>query len=323
MKHAPLALFLLTTACGPDRLGAPAPGAQVPGPVPSPSTVAQPLTPCVVTVASADTHAIRAVPGGLIVGNQGSFARHTGSGCALQRAGAVFAKDGESRVQTDNPGNVYVMPARSTDANVIATEPENDGFSAGVVRIDAKGQIETLVSRGRWIAGFSVSPEGHELTLYGCAATGLHKETTEGWSWDQVTSQRAHEAGGLNEASVAVGGGAIVMAVNGVLLRVTAEGAEPIGEAAVIFGANQQITRCGPAPQHPRTLDRCGGEICGVFADGVATWTADGALARILSRDDIEIADDETFEQVTGDADGLYLLLRGAEGARVMFVPTP
>ncbi len=164
----------------------------------------------------------------------------------------------EATIDVDDVGDVYVMPARSDDPAIVSTAQDR----AGVVRIRGDGKIEGLVDGGRWIGGFSVAPEGDEMTLHGCAAVGLHHQSTEGWAMDRAVSDQAQRAGGLDGDAVAMGRGVVLMVDQGMLLRVSAGEVVTVGSAELTFGGDTVSTRCGPLPQRPRAMTRCGADVC-------------------------------------------------------------
>ena len=72
-------------------------------------------------------------------------------------------------------------------------------------------------------------------------------------------------------------------------------------------------------------LTSCGPRVCGLLpsANGVVIWNADGARTHTFRRADYTDDPAERIVALSGNAHGLYLLLRAFRGTRVVFLSAP
>ena len=68
-------------------------------------------------------------------------------------------------------------------------------------------------------------------------------------------------------------------------------------------------------------LARCGARVCGVFTGAVVLWDADGDLTQTVFLDDLGAEPGERILEASGNREGLYFLLEGPSGTRVMYLP--
>lgn len=158
MKTTLVTLCLVLCGCGPAvqlRAGAAEPV----------MSSAAPLERCTVELPAAPVR-VAASPSGLVVGlEDGTLLRGEGAGCALAltRTEVVGAL-----LDVDELGNAYVMAAPDFQR---ARFP--DEFGDLVVRLAPGGDAKAVVSAGRGIWGFGVSPSGRTIWVSACGPTGV------------------------------------------------------------------------------------------------------------------------------------------------------
>jgi hypothetical protein len=246
--------------------------------------------------------------------------RWRGAGCDLAADGSAPVAAG-SLLDADDLGNLYVFPAEAHARGVISTMLPDEYPESMVAKVDAAGNVSKLLAAGRGIWDFGVSPEGGALWVTACGPTGIFSMTDDGVEqaamtppetlWQQMpsalTTDRTFWSVGVRTC---VPPEAVTPACGFALVRSTPEGSREVGTTVVDLGAGFERA----------TLARCGADVCGVFASAVIVWDDEGKALRTIRVSDLDAAPSERIAQVTGNQHGVYLLLRGDAGARVVFV---
>jgi len=248
--------------------------------------------------------------------------RTHGEGCHLSADGqAPIAA--EALLDADDAGNVYAFPASAGDPAIVSTMlPEFPEIGSGmVVKVDPGGNVSERVSAWRGIWSFGVSPEGGTFQVTACGPTGIFAMAGSGLHvaipppqtlWEQMpavlSNDRTLWSVGFRTCGVSE---AVTPACGYALVRTTPEGSQDVGSTVVDFGAGFE----------QGTLARCGANVCGLFASGVAVWDPEGNVLRTFTASDVSARLGERITQVSGNHHGLYLLLRSEAGTRVVFVP--
>lgn len=344
--HASLALapaiFLLMTGCeppAPDAAGgAPGPAADKPAAdrtAPAADKTAAPKlpVPCAVP-APAGAGALVAHQGGVVfvVESQGvdgpglRAERWAGEGCDLQADGSAPLAVG-ALFDADDGGNLYVFPAEAHDPGVASTMPPGEepfGFGESLVaKVDAAGHSTKLVYAGRGIWSFGASPQGGSFWVTACGPTGIYS-MNEGklapaiappsTLWEQsggvLTDDHTFWSVGVRTCTWP---DPVTPGCGFALVRSTPEGDKEVGTTVLDLGAGFEQA----------ALARCGGRVCGVLPGGVVVWGSEGQVLQIIRPADVAAAPSERIAQVSGNQHGLYLLLRGEAGARVVFLAAP
>jgi hypothetical protein len=247
--------------------------------------------------------------------------RSHGAGCDLSTEGeSKFAAGG--LLDTDDLGNLYIWPAKSTHTGVRSTMLRDTFESLGstLMKVDLSGHVSELVYAGRGIWDFGVSPGGDAIWVTACGPTGIFSVAPSGLTlslpppdslWQQMPSV-------LTSASTFWSVGVrtcfppadVTPSCGFALVRTTPDGSENVGTTLIDFGAGFEQA----------TLVRCGSRVCGVFTSAVVIWDAEGRVVRTITSDDVSALDSEHIAQVTGNDRGVYLLLRSDTGSRVVFV---
>jgi hypothetical protein len=241
--------------------------------------------------------------------------RARGEGCELVvdedtpiAAGALL--------DVDERGNIYVFPAEAPDPGVVSTMLPGEYPESMVARVDPANRVAKLLPAGRGIWGFGVAPEGDALWVSACGPSGIFALTVEGVT---PSLEPAQLPGVLSDAWTFWSVGvrtcepteALTPACGFALVRTTPAGSEELGTTIVDLGAGFEQA----------TLARCGANVCGWVAGGVIVWGAGGEPLRTITAEDALARPGERVAQVSGNARGIYVLLRGERGARVVFVP--
>jgi len=248
--------------------------------------------------------------------------RFEGEGCALAPTDdAPIAASG--LLDADDAGNLYVRPAASADPTIVSTNPEDAVPFGTVVKVDREGHVSNLVTAGRGIWDFGVSPTGETLWMTACGPTGIFSPDAIGLTdamtppdtlWAQRPSVLTDDATFWSVGYRTCEPGTPMSEACGyALTRTSSEVSEEVGTTLVDFGSGIE----------EGDLARCGSRVCGAFASGIVVWTADGAVRATLDADDLGALPTEQIGRVTGNDAGVYVLLLGDEGSRVVFVVAP
>jgi hypothetical protein len=247
--------------------------------------------------------------------------RLQGSGCALSPDGTQPVA-ASALLDLDDAGNLYVFPAPSAEAGVVSTWLEDGGADGVVERVDTSGHVAPVVHAGRGIWAFGVAPAGDSFWVSACGTTGIftgHEPdltpalTPPDTLWGSMPSvlTEAHTLWSVGYRTCSPPETASP-SCGFALTRTTPEGSEEVGTTQMDFGAGYQQA----------VLARCGARVCGVFPGAVVLWDAGGELTRTVLLGDLGAEPGAQILQATGNREGLYLLLEGPSGKRVMYLPT-
>ncbi len=224
---------------------------------------------------------------------QGSLQRNTGVGCAVQASSALELPAELMAVDLD--GTAYFL------------RDESAAFA-----IDSVGNTITEGPFGtsRWQLPFSVSQDGSTVAFApACGPQGVYRRQAGAWQHDDAASA-AWFGVGSPLASVAADGALVFVTgadgqdartADSALQHVTAEGVAAFAGDHVTFdGAEFAIGRVRP----------CGPYVCGISAGGVVAFSVDGEIAYRAPQASF---DNDRVIDVSGNDDGMYLLLDGSE----------
>lgn len=287
------------------------------------TSVGKPLTTCVVATPegvigmAAHRDGVVFIKPSTANGNPSVRAeRSLGIGCELTaQPSAPVAL--ESLLDVDDRGNLYGFPAEGQVGEVSTMLPDEYPGSM-VAKVDAAGKVTKLVAAGRGIWSFGVSPEGGSMWMTACGPTGVLStaDATQTMPppetlWAQYPSVLTNDAtfwslgyGTCNR------GEARTPDCGFPLVRTTLEGSQEVAATIVDFGAGYEESM----------LARCGTDVCGVFKSAVIVWDDAGKPIRTILLSEIA-SPSESIAQVSGNQHGVYVLLEGAAGARIVFVP--
>lgn len=247
--------------------------------------------------------------------------RMEGAACDLTADGTKPVAAG-TLLDFDNAGNLYVFPAAAGAPDEVSTWLEDGGADSVVEKVDLNGKVSPMVHAGRGIWAFGMAPEGPTFLVTACGPTGIFSGQEPDFStvltppdtlWNGMPSV-------LTDAHTLWSVGYLTCSPTEpaspdcgyALTRTTPEGSEELGPTLMDFGKGYE----------QGALARCGTRVCGLFASGVVQWNAQGALERTLAPADLGAEPGARILQVAGNAKGLYLLLEGKAGNRVVYVPT-
>lgn len=254
-------------------------------------------------------------------GDDGSVLVHRmrGEGCALVADGALVAA-GEL-LDVDDLGNLYVFPAGATSPDVVSTMLPDEYPGSMVARVGLDDSVSKLLDAGRGIWEFGVTPAGDGLWASACGPSGIFSVKGDAVEaamaapdtlWGQMPSVladlRTFWSVGVRTCDP---GDALTPECGYALVRTTSAGSEDVATTVVDFGAGFEQA----------ILSRCGAHVCGTVAGGVTVWDRAGRVVRTITLADVLGVSGEGFVQATGAAGGVYVLLRGDGGGRVVFVP--
>ena len=303
----------LLTACGPSS-----------GEEPTPGGARAPTTARACEVeASGGVSAIRASEHGVAFAAASEDGlrvwRLRGSGCALSPDGTQPVA-ASALLDLDDEGNLYVFPAPSSDAGVLSTWLEDGGEGGVVERVDGSGHVAPVVHAGRGIWAFGVAPAGDTFWVSACGTTGIFSgeepelepalappDTLWGSMPSVLTDAYTFWSVGYGTSCPAE---ATSPSCGFALTRTTPEGSEELGATQMDFGDGHEQA----------VLARCGARVCGVFPGAVVLWDADGDLTQTVSLDDLGAEPGERILEASGNREGLYFLLEGPSGTRVMYL---
>ncbi len=265
----------------------------------------------------ATTSRLIAVEGGLVVAyaarepGQLVVERWEGDGCSMHAGPRVAAA---ALLDADEAGNLYVFTAETPEPGVRSTVlPERTpGADSSVAKVERSGDVSELVYAGRGIWSFGIAPAGDALWVTACGPTGIFEVSEAGMGgaalgapsslWQQTPSVLTDPATffslGFPDTGFA-------------LTRTTPEGSEALGSTLVDFGDGEEQA----------TLSRCGAGVCGVYPSGVVVWNDAGEVTFEAALAEVADAGEELVT-ATARGDALFLLLRSAEGARVVRIET-
>lgn len=245
--------------------------------------------------------------------------RLRGEGCELVADGALVAA-GEL-LDIDDRGVLYVFPAEAAAPDVVSTMLPGEYPGSMVARVGRDDGVSKLLPAGRGIWGFGVTPAGDGLWVSACGPSGIF--SIDGLTvadampapdtlWAQMPGVLADERTFWSVGVRTCDPGQVVTPACGyALVRTTPAGSEDLATTIVDFGAGFEQA----------TLARCGAHVCGVVAGGVTVWDGAGRVVRELSLADALGSPGEAIVEASGAAGGVYVLLRGEAGGRVVFVP--
>jgi hypothetical protein len=249
--------------------------------------------------------------------------RTLGKGCNLSADGQKPIA-AAALLDADDKGNVYVFPAQSNDPGVVITMlPEFfEAWASTAAKVDTANNISEVVYAGRGIWSFGVTQEGTSLWVTACGPTGIFSITESGLKasltppdslWEQMpsvlTDDQTFWSVGVRTCGV---GGTMTPDCGFALVRTTNDGSKDIGTTLIDVGNGFEQT----------TLARCGDFVCGVLDSAVVVWDAEGKVSHTIKLGDVGALPTERIVMASGNRDGVYLLLRGDVGTRVVFVST-
>lgn len=279
-----------------------------------------PLSVCTVNIPN-DVTALFAFEDGIAFSHGALVHRLRGAGCALTLVGAAVSA--EQLLDVDDHGALYVFPADAGGPRTISTMLDGEYPQSMVARVSFDNEVIKLLPAGRGIWAFGVSPAGDALWSDACGPTGIFDVTEQGVSASTAMNEPATLWGVLTDARTfwSVGprtcdpttqtADALTDQCRSALVRTTPDGDEEIGATVVDLGAGFEQA----------ALQRCAGDVCGVFSSGVIVWDRAGAVVSTFTRDDIGAAVDEQIAAATANGHGVYVTLHGKRGSRrVVFV---
>lgn len=286
---------------------------------------AEPRSRCVVATPG-DVVAIAASDAGVAVasGRDGDDAlvvhRAQGIDCALAWDDPPLAAT--RLLDLDDDGDVYLFPAETHEADVLSTLlPEFfAGLDGTIARVDADDTIAEVVSAGRGIWSFGISPAGDTAWVTACGPTGIFAlgdgdlaptMTPPGTLWQQQPNVLTDDETFWSIGTGTCGTDPLSPACGFALVRTTTTGSTEVGPTILDVGAGFEAAR----------LARCGTSVCGVLSRAIVRWDDDGNIERAISADDLGARTAERVLQVAGNHHGVYVLLGDDAGTRVVFVP--
>ncbi len=282
---------------------------------------AQPLTTCEVQAPAGVTGLVAhrdgvvfqrsSTPSGLLLD------RASGVGCELSVGeGAPIAVS--ELLDVDDQGNIFAFPAEGRQGEISTMLP-GERRNSMVAKVDSSGQVTRLLGAGRGIWSFGVSPEGGSLWMTACGPNGIF--TMAGMEpamkppetlWEQrpsvLTGNGTFWSVGLRTCLPAA---AMSPDCGLALVRSTAEGSRELGITVVDFGSGLEEA----------SLARCGADVCGVYGSAVIVWDDEGKVLRTIVLGDLSATPSEKIAHVSGNQHGVYVLLHGEAGSRIVFVP--
>lgn len=288
------------------------------------------LAACVVA-APEGVVALRATSRGLVLATAAGdgatlrVQRTRGTACALEQVGAPIAAgvpgNADTLLDADDADNVYLFPAEAADEGVISTMLPDEYPGSMLARVDAEGRVEKLLAAGRGIWDFGVSPAGDAVWQSACGPSGLFTITEDGaipsmtppdTLWEQssavLTDAATFWSVGVRTCDPTED---LSLDCGFALVRATPGGSEEVGSTLADHGDGVERA----------TLTRCGAGVCGVFARAVTIWDATGSVERTITLADAGALASERIAIASGNRSGVYLLLEGDAGTRVVFVP--
>lgn len=248
---------------------------------------------------------------------------YRGRGCSLVPDGRTPAAITEL-FDEDDRGNLYALPRTSTTPGLLSTMP-TDGFtpSGQVVRIDPQGRISTVVSAGRGIWSFGVSPRGGIFWSEGCGPTGIFamgsnplrsviKPTSRTWISNGAVLTSDETMWFIGDPPCQLQGPR-TQDCRLPLLRST-----PASSDDVTVTMLELDGRFGSSGTR---LARCGARPCAVITHTILVWNDDGTVAHKIPASDLGLGSDERIEKIAGNQTGLYALLSSSTERRLVFVP--
>lgn len=313
-------LGLSIAACDPTESGVDAPDDVTSG------AAAEPRSRCVVATPG-DVVAIAASDAGVAVasGNDGDEAlvvhRAQGIDCALAWDDAPLAAT--RLLDLDDDGDVYLFPASAREPGVVSTMLPDAfaGLDSTIARVDADDDaITEVVSAGRGIWSFGISPAGDSAWVTACGPTGIFAlgdgeltptMTPPSTLWQQQPSVLTDDDTFWSIGTGTCDPDALTSDCGFALVRTTAAGSVEVGPTILDVGAGLEAAR----------LARCGASVCGVLSRAIVRWDDDGDIERTITASDLDARPTERVLQVAGNHHGLYALLGDDTGTRVVFVP--
>jgi len=274
------------TACGPEASVAA-------------RSIEEPLTQCEVTVPVGVT-GLLAMPEGLAFIRGDEVLRSRGHGCALEVSAPVELGPLQA---VDDRGRLYVM---ATEEVRLAHFPES--FGDTVARIDPSGAVTPIVSAGRGIWTFSVSPGGETVAVTACGPEGVLSVPSLEPVLPALERDVAHVVltGPSTAWSFSMGQCERGFCEDRQLVRSTPEGSTNVASV----GSGTFSIR----------LARCGDGVCVYDHANVTVFSSDGRLVQQLTLSELGAGPQATLEAVSANALGLYLTVVDT-GRRVTFVP--
>ncbi len=297
-------------------------------PPPARTTSTAPLTACEVSETFGVQH-LRATAAGVVfvTDDDGLVAqRFAGVGCALKPDGTPRVAIAEL-LGADDLGHLYAFPRETRDRDAVSTMLPGGRPDGYVAKVDRGGRVTKLLDAGRGIWSFGVSPSGGALYYVGCDPGGVRpvhgdamaREPSMGSPqslWNQFDSVLTDDATFWSRGYRVCGrDGPWTTECGHPLTKTTAAGDTEVAQIDLDFGKGLETPR----------LASCGARVCGLYgaSNTVVVWNADGQVAHTIHpADHGDLATDVIFE-ISGNAHGVYLLLGGPRGTRVVFVDAP
>jgi hypothetical protein len=250
--------------------------------------------------------------------------RFSGVGCELSPDGTAPVA-AAWLMDVDDLGNLFVSPAETREPGFTSTVLPDKPFGDTVARVDTAGRVSEVLTAGRGLWDFGVSPAGGSLWVTACGPTGIFAFSSDEPSqftvalespetlWEQMpsvlTDDHTFWSVGVRTS---VSNEPITPASGYALVRTTPEGSRDLGTTLVDFGKGFEKA----------TLTRCGSRVCGLFSGAVIVWGSEGEVLDTLTASDLGALPSEHIARVSGNEHGLYFSLSGTDGRRVLFVPT-
>lgn len=257
----------------------------------------EPLTQCEVAVPEGVTGFL-AMPEGLafIRGDEVLLAR--GHGCALEVSAPVVLGPLQA---VDDLGRLYVM---ATEEVRLAHFPES--FGDTVARVDPSGAVTPIVSAGRGIWTFSVSPGGETVAVTACGPEGVLSVPDLQPVLPELARDVAH----------------VVLTGPSTAWSVSSQCGRALCEEQVVRSTPEgtRVIASVPTGAFSIQLARCGDGVCAYDHANVTVFAGDGRVVQQLTLSELGAGPQAVLEAVSANALGLYLTVVDTS-RRVTFVP--
>lgn len=286
-------------------------------------------TRCSIAADLTVVNALLATEDGIALGTTEAFGADSGVVARSYRGrGCSLVPDGRAPAAVthlfgiDDHRNLYALPRVSTEPGLLSTMPP-DGFtpSGQVVRIDPQGRISTVVSAGRGVWSFGVSPQGGTFWSEACGPTGIFatgsnplreviKPTDISWRSNGAVLTGDETMWFIGSPSCQ---GSENKACRHPLIRSTPSSSGDVTVATLELE--------GPIWNNGTTLVRCGTRPCAVISDAIFVWGDDGAVVHKVHAADLDLGPGERIEKVAGNQSGIYALLFTSTERRLVYMP--
>jgi hypothetical protein len=219
--------------------------------------------------------------------------------------------DGENITQVELNGcDMGERSSRHVDAALMGVSSDGTEFyQANENRAFAVSRdgTEAQMFQARWNHPYVVSQDGGTVAFEpACGPVGIYRDAGENWQRDEAQSAVFEGAGHPMGALMPTG---MVYVTDADIRHVGTEDRFFASRSAGVSGVAADVSR----------VQACGPYVCGVAQDAnarvvaVVVWQEDGEVAQLLSHGDVTDGFDEQIVDVSGNDNGLYVLLRGGQ----------